>query len=83
MVLPNGYIKLVDFGTAKSIIDRTNTRIGTPHYMAPEIILGGSYSFEVDYWSLGVMIYEFMCGRMPFGEDVEETMDIYLAIINK
>ena len=83
MVLPNGYIKLVDFGTAKSIIDRTHTRIGTPHYMAPEIILGGSYSFEVDYWSLGVMIYEFMCGRMPFGEDVEETMDIYLAIINK
>ena len=39
MVLGNGYIKLIDFGTAKAINDRTKTIIGTPHYMAPEVIL--------------------------------------------
>ena len=83
MVLANGFCKLIDFGTAKSIIDRTQTTIGTPHYMAPEIILGAGYSFKVDFWSIAVMMYEFMCGGMPFGDEEEETMDIYLAIINE
>ena len=54
MVLGNGYIKLIDFGTAKAINDRTKTIIGTPHYMAPEVILGEGYSFKVDFWSIGI-----------------------------
>ena len=41
------------------------------------------YSFKVDFWSIAVMMYEFMCGGMPFGDEEEETMDIYLAIINE
>lgn len=53
MVIENGYCKLIDFGTAKQILDRTSTIIGTPHYMAPEVILGEGYSFAVDYWSIG------------------------------
>jgi cGMP-dependent protein kinase len=53
IVVENGYIKLIDFGTAKIISDRTATIIGTPHYMAPEVILGEGYSFPVDYWSIG------------------------------
>ena len=44
-----GYPKLIDFGTSKFLNDRTYTMIGTPHYMAPEIILGTGYSFYVDY----------------------------------
>jgi cGMP-dependent protein kinase len=43
------------------------TIIGTPHYMAPEIILGKGYSFSVDWWSLGVMVYEMACGKLPYG----------------
>jgi len=83
MVLSNGFCKLIDFGTAKNIIDKTQTIIGTPHYMAPEVILGAGYTFKADYWSIAVMMYEFMCGKMPFGDEEEETMDIYLAIINE
>ncbi len=83
MVVTNGFIKLIDFGTAKSIKDRTDTIIGTPDYMAPEVIIGKGYSFQVDFWSIGVMMYEFMCGKTPFGEGLEEIMDIYLSIINE
>lgn len=78
----NGYIKLIDFGTAKIITDRTSTIIGTPHYMAPEVILGGGYSFQVDIWSVAICMYEFMCGGVPFGESAEDPMEVYLAIIN-
>ena len=83
MVLGNGYIKLIDFGTAKEIDDKTKTIIGTPHYMAPEVILGEGYSFKVDFWSIGICMYEFMCGGVPFGENHEEAMDVYLSIINE
>ena len=83
MVLENGFIKLIDFGTAKAIEDRTKTIIGTPHYMAPEVILGEGYSFKVDFWSVAVCMYEFMCGGVPFGENHEEPMDVYLAVINE
>ncbi len=83
MVLENGFIKLIDFGTAKAINDKTKTIIGTPHYMAPEVILGEGYSFKVDYWSIAVCMYEFMCGGVPFGENHEEPMDVYLSVINE
>ena len=83
MVLENGYIKLIDFGTAKAITDKTATIIGTPHYMAPEVILGDGYSFQVDFWSIAICIYEFVCGAVPFGETAEEPMDVYLSIINE
>ena len=83
MVLGNGFIKLIDFGTAKAINERTKTIIGTPHYMAPEVILGEGYSFKVDFWSIAVCMYEFMCGGVPFGENHEEAMDVYLSIINE
>ena len=82
MVLYNGYIKLIDFGTAKAINKKTKTLIGTPHYMAPEVILGQGYSFQVDYWSIAVCMYEFYCGRLPFAEGIEDTMEIYGKIIN-
>ncbi len=83
MVLGNGFIKLIDFGTANKINEKTKTIIGTPHYMAPEVILGEGYSFKVDFWSIAVCMYEFMCGGVPFGENHEEAMDVYLSIINE
>ena len=82
MVIKNGYLKLIDFGTAKEIEDRTKTIIGTPHYMAPEVILGREYSFPVDFWSISICMYEFYCGEVPFGEREEDPMEIYFAIIN-
>ena len=82
MVLENGYIKVIDFGTCKEIIDKTNTIIGTPHYMAPEAILGEGYTFQVDFWSIGILMYEFMCGCVPFGEAFDDPMDVYKNIIH-
>ena len=82
VVTRNGYIKLIDFGTAKEIDTRTKTIIGTPHYMAPEAIMGGGYSFPVDFWSISICMYEFICGCVPFGDKSEDPMEIYFAIIN-
>ena len=83
IVLENGYIKLIDFGTAKEIKDKTKTIIGTPQYMAPEVILGELYSFEIDFWSIGICLYEFCCGCLPFGENEEDPTNIYVSVLNK
>lgn len=62
---------------------RTFTVIGTPTYMAPEVVSGRGYSFAVDYWSIGVCLYEFVCGYVPFGESCEDPFDIYNEILTK
>ena len=80
MVNTKGYIKIIDFGTVKEIKDRTTTIIGTSHYMAPEVSSGKGYSFEVDIWSIAVCMYEFFCGKLPFGEELEDPMEIYRAV---
>ncbi len=76
-------MKLIDFGTAKLIKDRTSTSIGTPHYMAPEVILGEGYSFQVDYWSIAICMFEFVCGAVPFGESADDPMQVYVSVINE
>lgn len=75
MVDENGVMKLIDLGTAKSIEKlkglRTYTIIGTPHYMAPEVIIGKGYSYQVDLWSVGICCYEFLCGGVPYAEEID------------
>ena len=83
IVLENGFIKLIDFGTTKELKDKTKSIIGTPQYMAPEVILGDLYSFEIDYWSIGVCLYEFCCGILPFGENEEDPTNIYMSVLNE
>ena len=66
-----GHIKLVDFGFSKSLkqTGKTFTNCGTPVYIAPEIIIGNGHSYEVDIWSLGVLICEMASGTTPFQSD--------------
>jgi protein kinase A len=66
----HGHVKLIDFGFAKQLRsiakDRTNTNCGTPGYAAPEIMMGLSYNYKVDIWSIGILICEMIGGFTPF-----------------
>ena len=80
MINDKSYPKIIDFGTVKEIKDRTTTIVGTPEYMAPEMVKGTGYSFQVDIWATAVLMYELFCGKVPFGEDKEDPLDVYQAV---
>jgi cGMP-dependent protein kinase len=95
MIDEKGYLKLIDMGTAKILksesgVGKTFTILGTPHYMAPEILKGKGYGLFVDLWSVGkqvvdtgVTLYEFMCGMVPYGEECEDPYEVYQLILNQ
>lgn len=65
----DGHIKIADFGLCKEDISygaTTKTFCGTPEYLAPEVLEDNDYGRAVDWWGLGVVMYEMMCGRLPF-----------------
>ena len=74
-----GYLKLTDFGFAKKLEGKTFTLCGTPEYLAPEIILNKGHSFQVDWWTLGVLLYEMIEGIDPFNDS--DPMKIYQNIL--
>ncbi|KAJ3433590.1 non-specific serine/threonine protein kinase [Anaeramoeba flamelloides] len=79
-----GYIKLIDFGLAKILKkkkEKCKTMCGTPEYIAPEVLRGKKYSKEVDYWSLGTVLFEMLHGMPPFYS--EETDEIYEKILEE
>ncbi len=79
MLNKDGHIKIADFGMCKENMlgeNRATTFCGTPDYIAPEILLGQKYSFSVDWWSFGVLIYEMLIGQSPFqGDDEDELFE--------
>ncbi|KAJ8680185.1 hypothetical protein QAD02_015972 [Eretmocerus hayati] len=80
MIDTRGYIKLTDFGSSKMIgLERTRSFVGTPEYMAPEIIFNQPYDRAVDYWSLGITLHEFLCGSPPFQDS--ELLPLYSKIM--
>lgn len=79
----DGYIKVADFGFAKLVPNRTYTLCGTPEYLAPELVLGKGHNKGVDYWALGVLIYEMVVGHSPFAAScANDQMQICRNIVN-
>ena len=77
----HGYLKIVDFGLAKKLEGgKTWTLCGTPDYLAPEVILNEGHDWAVDYWALGVLIYEMAAGTPPFY--AEDPMEVYEKILS-
>ncbi|KAK9471715.1 kinase-like domain-containing protein [Dipodascopsis tothii] len=77
-----GHIALCDFGLCKLNMaeeDKTNTFCGTPEYLAPELLLGQGYTKSVDWWTLGVLLYEMLTGLPPFYDD--NTNEMYRKIL--
>ncbi|XP_008209479.1 cGMP-dependent protein kinase, isozyme 1 isoform X2 [Nasonia vitripennis] len=80
MIDEKGYLKLTDFGHSKVIgLERTRSFVGTPEYMAPEIIFNKPYDRAVDYWSLGILLHEILLARPPFQDT--ELLSLYSKII--
>lgn len=82
LVDERGHILLSDFGLSKvqsSPNQRHQSVVGTPEYMAPELVAHGGYSFEIDLWALGCLLYECLHGISPFSSGV--IRDTFLAIL--
>ena len=83
MLTATGHVKIADFGMCKEGISDgvlTNTFCGTPDYIAPEILREQMYGGSVDWWALGVLMYEMMAGQPPFEADTED--DLFEAILH-
>mmetsp|Transcript_8577 Transcript_8577/g.27162 ORF Transcript_8577/g.27162 Transcript_8577/m.27162 type:complete len:246 (+) Transcript_8577:741-1478(+) len=85
-----GYLKLVDFGLAKRLrpladdgevhaAERTSTICGTPEYLAPEMVRGEAYSFSVDWWALGMLLFEMLAGVPAFRS--ADPAEVYRKIL--
>eukprot|EP00052_Salpingoeca_macrocollata_P020545 m.172964 g.172964 ORF g.172964 m.172964 type:complete len:517 (-) comp21289_c0_seq6:69-1619(-) len=80
----NGFIKLTDFGLCKENVDKdgkTKTFCGTPEYMAPEILMQRGYGMEVDWWTIGTLLFEMLAGLPPFYD--ENTQKMYQKILHQ
>ncbi|KAK5852439.1 hypothetical protein PBY51_023908 [Eleginops maclovinus] len=79
----DGFVRIADYGLCKEGMghgDRTTTFCGTPEFLAPEVLTENNYTRSVDWWGLGVLVYEMLVGESPFpGDDEEEVFD---SIVN-
>ncbi|KAG6845709.1 hypothetical protein H0H87_004975 [Tephrocybe sp. NHM501043] len=59
----------------------TTERVGTPEYMSPAAHIGHPYAYEVDYHALGVVIYQMLCGRLPFGNGAKTQEEVFESVL--
>lgn len=74
-----GYLKLTDFGLAKQVAFKTFTLCGTPEYIAPEVLLNQGHGKGVDWWTLGILMFEMLAGQPPFVD--ADPLGIYQQIL--
>jgi cGMP-dependent protein kinase len=74
LLTAEGYLKLTDMGLAKFALGKTYTTCGTPEYFAPEVIRSTGQTRSVDWWTLGILIFEFMVGSAPFRAENDMAM---------
>ena len=75
----SGYIKITDFGLSKNYMGSNRTTatsfVGTAEYFSPEVVNGANYDKAVDFWALGILLFEMLTGETPFkGYDTEEVL---------
>ena len=78
MLTPEGSVKLMDFGIARlqgsTRLTRADRVVGTLEYMAPELLNGAEPSVQSDLYAIGVLLYELLCGKMPFESSTDITL---------
>ncbi|XP_078433986.1 serine/threonine-protein kinase OXI1-like [Wolffia australiana] len=79
LIQSNGHIMVVDFDLSAWSTSKSNSFVGTEDYVAPEVVSGAGHDSAVDWWGLGVVLYELLYGRTPFrGRNREETFRFIL-----
>jgi serine/threonine protein kinase len=85
LLTSEGHICLTDFGISKEGFEedtaRTKTLVGTPEYLAPEVLQGQAYGKAVDWWSLGTLMYEMLDGNPPFWD--QDVQKMYRRILQE
>ena len=68
MLSQDGYIKLIDFGMSCNLTQGQLAKsfVGTPEYQAPEMLKNGQYDKNIDWWAVGILLYELLVGKSPF-----------------
>jgi protein kinase A len=74
-----GYLKITDFGFAKVVSFKTYTLCGTPEYIAPEVLLNKGHGKGVDWWTLGILVYEMLVGQPPYVDD--DPLRVYQQVL--
>merc|ERR1712070_420957 len=78
LLTDTGHIKLTDMGLAKFVVGKSYTTCGTPDYFCPELIAAKGHNVAVDWWTIGILIYELQSGNPPFESD--NPMQTYAKI---
>ena len=79
LLTDDGNLKLCDLGLAKRA-ERAWTMVGTPQYIAPEVLRGEGATRAVDWWGLGVLVFEMLCGSLPFEAPDDNDQELFEKI---